>query len=92
MEEKYKDQLSELNEQISKYEKKINVLENNQKKNKYPDGGIIYIVRSNNIDDDSYLKLGYTNKANKRFNTYNTSLPDNIEILYTINVKSPQAI
>lgn len=82
--EKYKKELDQIKD-------KLNALKNNQKKNKFPLGGHIYVVRPIN-GDKNLLKVGKTEKLSPRMNTYNTSVPDNMEVLYTIKVDNPTAV
>ena len=83
IEKKYKSKLEKIKSELNKYKQKVNILENNQRKEKYPDGGYVYIVKPNNIDDDLY-KIG--------INTFNTSLPDKINVIGKFRVDSPNAV
>ena len=47
------------------------ILENNQKKEKYPDGGFIYIIKPPNIAEEDLHKVGKTDKS---LNTLNPKL------------------
>lgn len=93
IEKKYQSKLEKINTKIEKYKKRILVLENNQKKSKYPDGGYVYVLQPPNIETDEYMyKIGKTIKMKPRLNTYNTSLPDNMRVIYKIQVNDPMAV
>jgi len=63
----------------------------NQKKDRYPKGGIIYVIRPIGVKEELY-KIGKTYDMNKRKAVLNTSFPDNIEIIATVKVDNPHAI
>ena len=91
LESKYVKKLEDTNEQLKKYKKRVKVLENNQKKSRYPDGGYIYVLKAPDSNEANY-KIGKTKNLNKRLNTYNTTLPDNVMVIYKKKVKSPTAV
>lgn len=91
LDKSYEEKIKTLNKKLSQYKKRIGVLENNQKKTKYSNGGYVYIVKPTNVTDDM-LKLGKTGNINKRLDTYNTSLPDNMKVIYKIKVDDPTAV
>jgi hypothetical protein len=62
MEEKYKNELESTREELMKYKIKAKTLEDNQRKEKYPEGGYIYVMRPVNVEEDVY-KIGKTNKV-----------------------------
>jgi prophage antirepressor-like protein len=93
MNEKNKNDMENLNAQLDNYKKRVMVLENNQKKEKYPDGGYIYIVKPNNTEKDDLYKIGKVDeKLGKRMNTYNTALPDKVFVVDKVKVNSPIAV
>jgi len=77
---------------IKNQQKHIKILENNQKKEKFPNGGLIYIVQPQDVSDLQLHKIGKTNNMDERKLGINNSLPDNIKILYTLNVDDPTAV
>lgn len=91
LEDKYKKQIKILNTKLLESNKEIKVLKNNQKKTKYDDGGMIYIVRPIGYKEN-LLKPGKTTKMKKRLNTYNIALADNVEVLFTMRVDDPDAV
>ncbi|VBB19050.1 BRO-N domain protein [Yasminevirus sp. GU-2018] len=88
-----KKNIEKLNEDIKSYKKRITILENNQKKEKYPKGGYIYILQPPDIQDEDLHKVGKTDRdLNDRINVYNTSLPDKMMVKYAKRVKKPIAV
>lgn len=86
-----KTQLNAVNKKLNEYRKKVRVLENNQKKSKYPEGGYVYVVHPHGMPPN-ILKAGRTDNLNKRLNTYNTSLPDNMVVVHKVKVDDPVAV
>jgi hypothetical protein len=70
----YKDDI------IQNQNEKIEKLERNLKKMKYPVEGAVYIVRVSDSDDE--FKIGKTVDMNKRLKTYNTSHKDDPEVVF----------
>ena len=68
------------------------ILKHNQKKTKYDKGGLIYVGRPIDISNKKLFKLGKTEDINKRLYGYNTSLPNNMQILFSIKVADPDAV
>ncbi len=89
--QKDSQKMNKINDQIKKYKKRIKILENNQKKEKFPDGGYIYVIKGPAGGNNEY-KIGKTEDLNKRLNVYNVSYPDKVEVVYKKKVKNPIAI
>jgi prophage antirepressor-like protein len=89
--EKYKKDIDKANNKIKTMKNIIKKFENNKKKNKYPNGGVVYVLRPIG-GDKNLLKIGKTKNLNPRLNTYNTSVPDNMELLHTLPVENPTAV
>ncbi len=70
--------------------KLIKQLEKNQKKEKYPNGGIIYVMRP--YPEEDFLKIGISDIMNERVGSYGTSFPNKTDILYWFASKSPKQI
>ena len=99
IEEKYKNELDELNDEFNKLKvkfkdakKQIRILRHNQKKKHYKKTGLIYILRPIDTSNKKLLKLGKTTDFNKRLNAYNTSVPDNMLTLFELQVDDPDAV
>jgi prophage antirepressor-like protein len=91
LDEETKKKMEKINEKIKEMKKKVKILENNQKEEKYPEGGIIYVIRP--IKEEKNInKIGYTKEMKKRMNTYNTGVADKMKVVYYIKVDKPQAI
>ena len=69
----YKDEI------IAGQKEKIEKLERNLKKIKYPVKGALYIIK---VSDDGGYKVGKTKDMNKRYDTYKTSHKDDPDIAY----------
>lgn len=91
MSESQRVDLDELNLTLDEYKKRVKVLENNQRKERYPEGGYVYIVKPVNLNNDLY-KIGKTNDLNKRLSTYNTTVPDKVMVVDKLKVESPIAV
>ena len=94
--DKYKKKIKKLNielERIKKENIKINnineELENNIKKEIYPNGGVFYITKTNK---DKIYKIGITKELNKRCKTYNTSCVNNVNVIYYKRVECPKQV
>lgn len=72
--------------------KKINKLENNQKKVINTKKGVIYVFMASDNTIDELFKIGYTYNINKRVKTYNTGLADNIELLFVYEVDDIKSV
>ena len=90
--EKYQEKLDKLNNKLRAANKKIRILKYNQKRKNHKSTGMIYILRPIDTRNKKILKAGKTTDFDKSQNTYNTSLPDDLEILFTLEVKDPDAV
>ena len=72
----YKDDI------IKNQNSKIEALERNLKKVKYPVKGTIYVLQLT-PDDNEGFKIGKTKDMNKRLQVYNTSMKDSPNVVYT---------
>lgn len=72
-----------LNDKVKILNKKINTLENNMKKGKYPHKKVVYIVRPKNVEK-IFIKIGKASDLAKRMNVINNSLPDHADVLYYV--------
>jgi phage anti-repressor protein len=73
---KYKDYI------IDGLNRKIRKLENNQKPYINKEKGVIYVFKVADKENDSVYKVGRTENIKKRLATYNTSVADNIDVLF----------
>ena len=94
----HQKKIQELNKIIDQKDLRIKELENNQK-NKHicTKGKYIYILKAkldDYIDKDKpdILKIGKTKKYKIRMSTYNTSVKDNVIILYRVKVNDISAV
>ena len=86
IEKKYKDKLDHLNQKLRETKKEIKILKHNQKKKNYKVTGMIYVIRAINTTKRNLLKPGKTTNFNERLGTYNTTIPDDVEVLFTLEV------
>lgn len=91
-----KEKVEDINQTIQKYKQRIKILESNQSKPKYPDGGFVYAIlppfsdMTNDETGNELLKIGKVGKSlNNRINVYNTSYPDSAILIYKIKVGDP---
>lgn len=80
---------TKLRKKLKKSNKKVKILLNNQKGKKYLDGGYMYIVRPQGTKK---LKLGKSLKLTKRIRTLNTSVPDDVDVLFELKARDPLAV
>jgi len=95
LQEQNKKKFDELNKEYEKVKIENDKLRNNQRKIKFPKGGIVYIVQpieyKGTNDEDKY-KIGKTDEMKIRKNPYNTPLANNIKIIYAIKVDDPHGV
>ena len=70
----------------------VKVLKHNQAKTKYPKGGRVYVNRPANAPNKRLKKVGFTENMNDRLSTYGTSEPDNMDVLFSLEVDNPKAV
>lgn len=79
----------ELEKHIDKYKnyiiealnKKVNILEDNQKDIKVNKGGVIYVLRTD-LNIEGIYKIGKTKNFKNRLKTHNSSHADNVEVIF----------
>jgi hypothetical protein len=72
--------------------RRIDILENNQKKINYPKKGMVYIIRPAYGPYKDLFKPGKTFDFDNREKVYNITVPDNVEVLYTLVVDDPDSV
>lgn len=92
IEEKHRKEVDKLNKKLDTYKKEVKILKHNQKKSKYNKGGRIYILRPIDTRNPKLLKAGKTYNLTNRLYTYNTSVPDDMEVLFHIDVDDPDSV
>ena len=68
---------------IESLNKKIEQLENNQKPKINSTKGLIYVFRALNTENATLYKIGRTVSSKKRFNSHNSPLANDLEIIMT---------
>lgn len=86
---KYKSKLKKINNELNKLKLEYAEMENNLKKDNFPSGGLFYVMKTNK---ENVLKIGISNNMNTRCSTYNTSIVNNVKILYYKKIKCPVEI
>lgn len=82
----------ELNEKFRRSKRTIKILKQNQKKKNLPKGGVIYVLRPIDQVNKKFIRVGRSTKLDKRIAVYNSSVPDNMELLFTLQVDDPVAV
>jgi phage anti-repressor protein len=83
--DKYKDYI------IESLNKKIDILENNQKEIPKNKSGIIYVLKTDH-DIVNLYKIGKTKKFKERIRTHNTSHINNVEIVHVYETNNIDAV
>ena len=87
-----KKHLSEKNnimKKISFYEKQINVLKNDLKKDDFPEGGLIYVLDYSDDEEGEIYRLGETGDLKKRKQVTDTHLLHKKNVVYYKKVINP---
>jgi len=80
---KLKKELKLEKDKLKKLEKKYNLTLKRQKRTKYQDKNIIYVVGHSEFINQ--YKIGITDDLSDRLGTYNTHAPEDYKVLYTKN-------
>ena len=103
IEEKYEYKVKFLEEKLKNIQSKlrnaqsrIRILENNQKKQKFPDGGLVYaleyMVQVPYKKGYKMIRIGKSEWMNGRWSTHNSSVPDNYKLVHYVKVNNPIAV
>jgi len=92
VEDKNKILIDELHRKLKFYKKEVKILKHNQKKCKYGKGGKIYIFRPIDTRNPKLLKTGMTECMDERLGTLNTTVPDDVEVLFTLETDDPESV
>lgn len=89
-----RDKIKKLNQLLRDKTEENQSLKHNQNKDKFSNGGIIYISQPSDIKKyiKKLLKVGRTWHPIKRKYVYNTSTPNDVKYLYSIKINNPYAI
>ena len=84
-----KEKMDAMNKLIRKLRDENKILKYNQKKHKYDKGGIFYVLQVIDTPNKKLKKIGSSNNMNNRLKTYNTTVPNNVKVLLSINIDNP---
>ena len=98
--EKYEEELENIEEELENIKDKLKecrrekkVLRNNQKTKDYKRTGLVYIIRPIKETNKKLIKPGKTkNSMGERLDAYNVTPPDNVEVLFSMEVDNPSAV
>ena len=82
-------EITRLQKKINELERKNKILLNDMKIEKFPEGGMVYIIEDFDSNNDLYYKLGKTDDMNKRIKIYNTHSIHNKKVVYYVEVECP---
>ena len=85
MKQSYDSEKTELLERINYLEKQQKLMKYDLKKNKFPNGGLVYIIDYSDDDKnvDGIYRLGKTDNMNKRKQIYDTHVLHKRKVIYT---------
>jgi prophage antirepressor-like protein len=82
------NEITKLQKKINELENKNKILLNDMKIDKFPEGGMVYVVEESD-NNEIYYKLGKTDDMNKRIKIYNTHSLHNKKVSYYVEVECP---
>ena len=89
VEKNYKNYILHVNESMQQKNKE---LMQNQKPKVSPEKGIIYVFRALDAEGENLFKIGRTISSKTRFNSYNSGLANNLEILMSYETDKPKQV
>jgi hypothetical protein len=83
MKKSYEGEKTELLEKINYLEKQQKLMKNDMKKNKFPNGGLVYIVDYSDEyeKEEGVFRLGKTDNLSKRKKIYDTHMLHNKQVI-----------
>jgi predicted GIY-YIG superfamily endonuclease len=83
------EKITKLLKKINDLEAKNKLLQNDLKLEKFPDGGIVYVIEETDIDGEIYYKIGKTDNMNKRIKIHNTHSIHNKKVVHYVELLCP---
>ena len=83
------DEISKLLGKINELEKYNNILLNDLKAEKFPEGAMVYITEEIDVDGTTFYRIGKTNNLNKRLKVHNTHVIHNKKVVHYTELKCP---
>lgn len=85
---KYENKMMNIIKKINYLEKQNEKIKNDLKKEKYPDGGLVYVIDYSEDNEEIY-RIGMTNNINKRKKIYDTHSLHKKNIVYLLETECP---
>lgn len=82
-------EINKLLKKINELETKNKLLENDLKLEKFPDGGMVYVVEDLDVDNEIYYRIGKTDNMNKRIKVHNTHSIHNKKVVHYVELLCP---
>ena len=82
-------EISKLLKKINELENKNKLLQNDLKIEKFPEGGLVYIIEETDTDGEKYYRLGKTDDMNKRIKIHNTHSIHNKKVVHYTELHCP---
>lgn len=83
------EDITKLLKKINDLEAKNKLLQNDLKLEKFPDGGIVYVIEETDIDGETYYRIGKTDNMNKRIQIHNTHSIHNKKVAHYVELSCP---
>jgi prophage antirepressor-like protein len=81
--------ITKLLKKINELETKNNLLQNDLKLEKFPEGAMVYVIEDNDIEGEIFYRIGKTDNMNKRIKIHNTHSLHNKKVVYYIELSCP---
>ena len=88
LKKKYENKITNIMKKINYLEKQNKKIKNDLKKEKYPEGGLVYVIDYSEDDEEIY-RIGMTNNMNKRKKIYDTHTLHKKNIVYLLETICP---
>ena len=80
--------ITKLLKKINELETKNKLLQNDLKLEKFPEGGMVYVIEDK-VENEIYYRIGKTDNMNKRIKIYNTHSLHNKKVVYYVELLCP---
>jgi len=83
------DEITLLQKKINDLEHQNKLLKNDLKLEKFPEGGIVYVVEDYDVNENIIYKIGKTDDMNKRIKIFNTHSIHNKIVVHYVEIQCP---